>query len=248
MRKRLALVLAPALLLAMLPGSVSAGNPNAKAADAAAAREHARVLAYWTPERIRNAKPRDFVRGASGFQPAARPSKPGGGGSGVVTGASYPNNAARRRVPARRSRAVQPRGVGLHLLRDGREGHRREHLARAHRRPLRDGERRRRRPRRTGCSSRSSTARRRTPAAARPTAAGRARPSTATASSSMRAASTTRPSPTTGRSSRSVAGGKGNTQLDALGAFGLAAPGVSLGQTRSARTATRPRSGTRART
>jgi V8-like Glu-specific endopeptidase len=92
MRTRLALVLAPILLLAMLPGSVMAGNPDDTAADAAAAREHARVLAYWTPERIKNAKPRDFVRGASGFQPAARPSKPGGGGSGVVTGASYPNN------------------------------------------------------------------------------------------------------------------------------------------------------------
>lgn len=92
MRKRLALVLAPILLLAMLPGSVAAGNPSAKAADAAA-REHARVLAYWTPQRIANAKPRDFIRDAAGnYTPAARPTKPGGGGgSGVVTGASYPN-------------------------------------------------------------------------------------------------------------------------------------------------------------
>jgi hypothetical protein len=91
MRKRLALVLAPILLLAILPGSVAAGGPGDTAAKAAA-REHARVLAYWTPERIRNAQPRDFIRDAAGsFKQVARPSKPGGGGSSVVTGASYPN-------------------------------------------------------------------------------------------------------------------------------------------------------------
>jgi len=86
MRSRLALIVTPLLLLAMLPGAVSAGGPNG-AADAAAAREHARVLAYWTPERIRNATPRDFIREASGtFRPAARPTKPGGGGGGGLGG------------------------------------------------------------------------------------------------------------------------------------------------------------------
>jgi V8-like Glu-specific endopeptidase len=90
MRKRLALVLTPVLLLAMLPGAVSAGGPGNAAADAA--REHARVLAYWTPQRIANAQPRDFVFDpVRGYHPAAKPTKPGGGGggTGVVTGASY---------------------------------------------------------------------------------------------------------------------------------------------------------------
>ena len=69
------------------------------AADPVAAKRD-RTIAYWTPERIANAVPRDFVRGSDGtFKPAAKggpaspngkPTKPGGGGSGNnVTGASW---------------------------------------------------------------------------------------------------------------------------------------------------------------
>jgi hypothetical protein len=81
MRHRIALLVAPALLLAMLPGVVSAAPPR----DAAAA-HRAAVLAYWTPARIKAAIPRAYTFDAArGFVPNARP----GGGSGAVTGASW---------------------------------------------------------------------------------------------------------------------------------------------------------------
>lgn len=53
---------------------------------------HLRVLAHWSPERLRSAVPRDVVVEARGAVPAKPPSggKPGGGGgSGTVTGASW---------------------------------------------------------------------------------------------------------------------------------------------------------------
>ena len=82
MRTRLALVVAPILLLTLLPGAASAAPPP----DTQAA-YHARVIAHWTPARMRAAVPRDFTFDAvRGFQPAA---KPGGGGTGTVTGASW---------------------------------------------------------------------------------------------------------------------------------------------------------------
>jgi hypothetical protein len=80
--RKLALLFAPLMLLATLPGAVTAAQPT----DGRAA-YHAKVQAYWTPQRIRNAKPRDFTFDAvKGFQPNARP---GGGGTGNVTGASW---------------------------------------------------------------------------------------------------------------------------------------------------------------
>ena len=83
--RKLALLVAPFLLVSMLPGTVSAAQPK----DGKAA-HHAKVIAYWTPERIRNAKPRDFVFDpAKGtYKPAAKPAPPSGGGSNV-TGASW---------------------------------------------------------------------------------------------------------------------------------------------------------------
>jgi V8-like Glu-specific endopeptidase len=86
------------LLVTMLAGPASAGDREAKARA-----EHARIVAYWTPERVANAKPRDFVRTANGtFKPAAKPDnpggKPGGGGGGgdgsVVKGASWTGGGA----------------------------------------------------------------------------------------------------------------------------------------------------------
>ena len=81
--RKLALLFAPFLLLSLLPGVVSAAQPDGKAA------HHAKVIKYWTPERIKNAKPRDFVFDpAKGtYKPAAKPAPPSGGGS--VTGASW---------------------------------------------------------------------------------------------------------------------------------------------------------------
>jgi hypothetical protein len=87
MRSRIALIVAPLLLLSLLPGAVSA----APARDARAA-HRAQVLAYWTPARMRAATPRDFTFDAvRGFHPAA---KPGGGGGTKVTGASYTGGGA----------------------------------------------------------------------------------------------------------------------------------------------------------
>jgi hypothetical protein len=73
-----------AVALAVLP-VLAAGS---LAADPARAR-HDRIVAFWTPERMRAAIPRDFgLDPASGrYVPLAKPG--GGGGSGVVTGASW---------------------------------------------------------------------------------------------------------------------------------------------------------------
>jgi hypothetical protein len=49
--------------------------------------EHDRIVAHWTPARMKAAIPRDFVRTATGFAPKARPG--GGGSGGTVTGASW---------------------------------------------------------------------------------------------------------------------------------------------------------------
>jgi V8-like Glu-specific endopeptidase len=60
--------------------------------------ERARILSYWTRDRIANAKPRDFVRNPDGSFSRAKPqpqAKPGGGGSGTnVLGASWTGGGA----------------------------------------------------------------------------------------------------------------------------------------------------------
>src|SRR6478735_8617331 len=93
MRQRIALLVAPLLLLAMLPGAVAAApQRDAKAEHRAA------VIAYWTPARMKAAKPLDITFDAvRGFH--AEKGKPGGGGGGggggtpppptSVTGASW---------------------------------------------------------------------------------------------------------------------------------------------------------------
>jgi V8-like Glu-specific endopeptidase len=85
MRSRVALLVTPILLLALLPGAATAAGPER--ATPAAAQARADVLAYWTPERMRSAKPRDMARGQV---PMAKP----GGGTGVVTGSSWPASSA----------------------------------------------------------------------------------------------------------------------------------------------------------
>jgi len=100
-RRMLTLVLSTALMLVM---ALAAAGPAQAAPSKEKAREkarHARVVKYWTPARMANAKPRDFIKTRHGLVPAARggtpgkpPKDPGDGGGGgdtsnTVTGASW---------------------------------------------------------------------------------------------------------------------------------------------------------------
>jgi len=85
------------LLASSLPFIVGAGNGDGGNSDAARA-EHQRIIEFWTPERVAQAVPRDFVfdPGTRGFSPSkGKPSNRGGGGGGggdsttLVTGASW---------------------------------------------------------------------------------------------------------------------------------------------------------------
>jgi V8-like Glu-specific endopeptidase len=77
-------------LLPLIGSQAIAAGPSAAAARAAA--EHQRIIAFWTPERMRAAVPRDVafdaVRGYH-LEPLAKPG--GGGGGGNTTGSSWPN-------------------------------------------------------------------------------------------------------------------------------------------------------------
>jgi hypothetical protein len=79
----LAMGSALALLVVPLVVVPASARPSAQS-------EHARVVAYWTPARMAAARPRDFVRDGAAFVPRARPG--GGGGSGAVTGKSFPGD------------------------------------------------------------------------------------------------------------------------------------------------------------
>jgi V8-like Glu-specific endopeptidase len=71
------------LLLPALAGSISAAGPTT-----VASARHNATIAHWTPERMRSAIPRDYVRdAASGRLVPAR--RPGGGSGGGVTGVSW---------------------------------------------------------------------------------------------------------------------------------------------------------------
>ena len=124
------------VVLAALPilasGAVAAGTVTAQAARERA--EHDRIVAYWTPARVRSAVPRDFVRDGSGFHPAK--GKPGGG-TGGTTGASWPNG--RGKVYAVTGKVLFTMGGSqLRLQRHGaRRQPRRDLRARGHGRALR---------------------------------------------------------------------------------------------------------------
>jgi V8-like Glu-specific endopeptidase len=95
MRSRLPAIVAIALLVGLAVPAV-AGARSAQS-------EHDRILAYWTPQRIANAQPRDFQMNASGhIVPAARP---GGGG----TGASWTGDGA---IEQRSGRVLFHMGTG----------------------------------------------------------------------------------------------------------------------------------------
>ena len=95
MRSRVAITVTVLLLGLALPAAVGARSPNAQPQS-----ERARTMAYWTPARIANAAPRDFVKDSSGkLVPKAKPG--GGGGSGAVTGASWNGNGIIERQSGR---------------------------------------------------------------------------------------------------------------------------------------------------
>lgn len=90
-RASLAAILTTVALMALAAAPASAGGPQT--AEGRARAEHERIVRYWTPARIAAAKPRDFVRTGGGtFQAAPSRGKPGGGGTGNVTGASWTKN------------------------------------------------------------------------------------------------------------------------------------------------------------
>jgi Trypsin-like peptidase domain len=96
--RSLALIVASALTAALAPAALASAAAPASADRADQARaEHERIVAYWTPERMKAAKPRDFVRQKDGsFTLAPTPkakARPGGGTTTTtVTGASWSLN------------------------------------------------------------------------------------------------------------------------------------------------------------
>ncbi len=90
MSRAVKLVIALALALVSLPLLTAPGGKSAAAA------EHQRIIDFWTPERVAQAVPRDFVRNVDGtFSPAkggpggSRGKPGGGGGSTGITGAHW---------------------------------------------------------------------------------------------------------------------------------------------------------------
>jgi len=88
MSRAVKLLIALALVLVSLPLLTAAGGKSAAAA------EHQRIVDFWTPERVAQAVPRDFVLDAGGnFSPAkgqgSTKGKPGGGTSSGITGAHW---------------------------------------------------------------------------------------------------------------------------------------------------------------
>lgn len=95
-RKLTTLVAALAMLMTMLgTGAFAASDQSDQARS-----EHQRIVDFWTPERIAQAVPRDFVLdGANWKAKPDNPGKPGGGGGGggggsTVTGASWNGGGA----------------------------------------------------------------------------------------------------------------------------------------------------------
>ena len=99
MSRSRSLLLAGTLVAGALIPAAAAGAAPADNANDRARAEHERIVAYWTPERMRAAIPRDFVRRADGSFALASPKgkpdggagkgKPGGGGD-PAPGPDYP--------------------------------------------------------------------------------------------------------------------------------------------------------------
>ena len=84
MRRSIPLAMTALALVALAAAPVPAAKPSA---EAQAKAEHARIVKYWTSERVANAKARDLVKLPNGhIQIKAKPQPPAGG---TVTGASW---------------------------------------------------------------------------------------------------------------------------------------------------------------
>src|SRR4029078_8603140 len=97
MRRLTPVLIAAFVLTGMLPGVVGASTRMT---------EHQRNLDYWTPERMANAKPKDFVMTNSGK--LVRHVRPGGG-SGNSGGASWTLSGA---IETRSGRLLFHQGTG----------------------------------------------------------------------------------------------------------------------------------------
>jgi hypothetical protein len=94
MRIQRSAAVAATLALAALPilaSGIAAGGHSATSAERA---EHARIVAYWTPARVRAAIPRDFAFDTARGYHIVPNAKPGAGGGGI-TGASWPNGTGK---------------------------------------------------------------------------------------------------------------------------------------------------------
>ena len=81
----MSLALAATIVVPVIGVPVAAGQPQS---------QHDRVVAYWTAERIKTAKPRELVLGRPARPaPETKPVKPGtgGGGLGTTTGSAWPD-------------------------------------------------------------------------------------------------------------------------------------------------------------
>jgi V8-like Glu-specific endopeptidase len=85
MRSRFPALVAVAILVALSLPAIAGARSAPSAADA----ERAATLAYWTAERVANAKPKDLVKTVVGYAQAPKPNAKPGGGSGAVKGASW---------------------------------------------------------------------------------------------------------------------------------------------------------------
>jgi len=90
MRSRVSALVAVATLLALSLPAIAGASSGPSAAQA----ERAATLAYWTAERVANAKPKDLVKTVVGYTQAPKPNAKPGGGSGAVTGASWVGTSA----------------------------------------------------------------------------------------------------------------------------------------------------------
>jgi V8-like Glu-specific endopeptidase len=82
-RAAVALGLVALVAIPLAAGPAAAAPPESK---------HDRIVAYWTAERIRSARPREFVMTAGRLAPAAKPVKPpAGGGLATTSGAVWPD-------------------------------------------------------------------------------------------------------------------------------------------------------------
>ena len=102
MRIRRPAALAAGLLVVIFPVLAGGAFAGGGGAASAAAAKHEATVAYWTPERLRAAIPRDFVRDAQGFHLQPQKGKPGGGGGGGggnglsnTSGASWTNGTGK---------------------------------------------------------------------------------------------------------------------------------------------------------